>query len=403
MSTLDSIAACSGRLVEEKYCLKMVPKETGVDLKIVHMIYEEKQIDADTKMMVPVKLEWLDPTEEILQQALQYNGDTSAFCSEIDPYFRLKLNNSKLYKLFYESTSGHKSIFGSYYNKNDCRRWIFMRNMIALNTRELCYLYNLIHDCIEKNGEDYFDYFIGKHIIKSNGKNRNSRKRLGFSKSKEAVIRHFGYSFLLCYPNEVFDDDIQFLFDVIDQLSSKDFKPNVLIGVLDIKKANPHLKFEDIFRRAAKCYCDNNFIYIRDAVDNLHAQSIAYSKLVKDGLNRKKHAFIMSNKALHCYDEMYKGPEYEAPFNIDGWDIVPIKSGLALGYVNLIANASPQYYLDQALQQGAHFFAGFKNKKVVLIEYKDGCIQSARRNYRDEILSISYAAPSDLNEEVKGE
>ena len=397
MSTLDSIAS-SGKLTENKYCLKMVPKEDGIALKIIHVVFQEQEIDSETKMMVPESVEWLDPTEELLEQALQYNGDTSTFCSEIDPYFRLKLKGSNLYKLFYDSESGHKSIFNYYSNKDNCKRWIFMRNMISLNTRELCYLYNLIHDCIEKNGEDYFDFFIGKYVIKSNEKNRNSRKRLGFSKAKETVIKHFGYSFLLCYPNKMFDDDIGFLFDVMDQISSKDFKPNILLGVLNIKQANSRLKYEDIFRKAAKCYCENNFTYLRDAIDNLHAQAIAYNSLVKDGLDRYKHPFVMSNKRLKDVNCEYRGAEYNTPFEIEGWDIVPIKSTLALGYVNLLANAVPEYYLTQATQQGSDFFAGFKGKKTVLIEYKDGCVQSVRRNYRDEILPVNYIHQSGSQE-----
>lgn len=393
MSTNSSIGSKS-RLDQEKYDIILSPNPDGsIGLKVTHMVYAERENENGERVLYPIQMQWLEPTEEALARALQQNALSYSLCDDLDPYFRWKLKDSKLYDFFYNSNSTHKSLYEAYGGRLDregIKKWIFLLNMIRLSTKELSYLHNLVKPTANAKNEDYFDYFIGKYIIRSNGKNRNSRIRLGFSKKKETIIKKYGYTFLVGAANQLFDDDLDFLCEILDQLSCDEHRQDALYKILGIKKMNPNLKYEDIIRRAAKHCLENKTTYLRISISNLYDQSLMYGKLVRDGLDQNKHPMMLSNKMLACEDSPYRGPEGEVPFAINGWDIVPIKSMSVLNYVNLLANAAPKYYLTQTTNEHSDYYAGFRKKKVVLIECKDGFVQNIRRNFRDVLLTVEY-------------
>lgn len=370
---------CSSSLDNtDLYSLVLVPNNNMFDIKIcktntVVQLYDRSNI------LAPQDIELMDYSDE-RYFALFENTYSTALLYMLDPYYRTKFKNTEIYNmLYYNVASGYSSTPANDTIRNTTR------NLIVLDVNTLLYIYHLTVDGHSfDDGKTAFYLFL-KDIIPYKKKGRNARVRLGISKNKEKVLKKFPVSWLLKYDNRVFDDDVDFLLKVMEQLNND---KTILQEFLDIKTTNNHLTFQEITKKAIVSNLENEQnINFRQAIGNLSILATSYNAFKKDGFDKPfRMTHIMTMTGLEFPDT----PQPHVNFSIDNGKVYAIKNIGALRYANALSNAMPLDYINQALTMGSTFALAVKHGKYYLCESKDGIVINIKRNAQHALIDIKY-------------
>lgn len=370
-------------------------EKNKLDLKIMHMAFDQIGEDySKSDLMIPKSVEILEPTNQLIAKLCGSNYPIL----DVDPYIRTKLCGSPLYTFLYDSKLGLVSRNIKYGKTVSLRtehefneQETYLINLINLSSKDLNYLYHLSED-INGYQEDTFDELLTQCVFPKTTKNRNSRKRLGISKSKEKAIKLLKQPFLLKYENEMFDDDIDFLVNIISEIDVRQVK-TFLHKIMHVKSLNKNLKFEDIVRKICKyCLKSNKKSLSREAIDNFDTQAFAYESLISGGLNPQiqKLKLLDDWKMIFFSENDTLKPSDNIPFCIDGYEISKFLTRRSLYYANAMTKAYTISYIRQGIETGSEFFLVYNKRRMVLAEYRHGIVISAKRHFNEVMINVSY-------------
>ena len=370
---------CSSSLDNtDLYSLVLVPNNNMFDIKICKTNTVVQPYDR-SNILAPQNIELMDYSDE-RYFALFENTYSTALLYMLDPYYRMKFKNTEIYNmLYYNLACGYSSTPANETIRNTTR------NLIVLDVNTLLYIYHLTVDGHSfDDGKKAFDLFL-KDIIPYKKNGRNARVRLGISKNKEKVLKKFPVSWLLKYDNCIFDDDVDFLLKVMDQLNND---RTILQEFLDIKATNNRLTFQEITKKAIVSNLENEQnINFRQAMGNLSILSTSYDAFAKSGFDKPfRMTHIMTMTELDFPDL----PQPDANFSINNGRVYAIKNIGALRYANALSNAMPLDYINQALTKGSTFALAVRHGKYYLCESKDGMVINIKRNAQNALIDISY-------------
>lgn len=381
METRRIILRDSKLRLTELYSPVVVQKGHEVGLQVLHTRY---QIKEDNGLSMLSETYWLEPTPQNINRILDC-CEKDFILLTIDPYLRYKLAGTPIYESLYSVDS--KSTLNMYQTDSSKKLDNVLTNLILLPVKSLLYLYNLTMFAPHNKDANPFLDALYECKFRPANKNRNARKNLGISKAKETIIKRYGFSFLFGLENEVFDDDMEFLFHITDgdNFDSK----KTLEQILCIKSYNRSLKYEDIIRRASKIFIDNSYYtYVHQALIDMRKQCELHGALVGDDI--AKHHPKFSSSLNNSFGEYRpKGIVDPPPFEIDGWDVYSIPYTSCLAYINNLCKAVTDQYLQQTIQQGHVFFAAMRKGRVALVEYHNGMVLNIKQRGKDLALSVT--------------
>jgi hypothetical protein len=358
--------------------LTLIPKDNSFDIKICKTNTSVKPYDR-SNVLIPQNVEILDYSDE-LYFTLFDNTYSTALLYMLDPYYRMKFKNTEVYNmLYYNVSSGYSNTPANETIRNTTR------NLIVLDVDALLYIYHLTVDGRSfEEGKKNFDLFL-KDLLPYKTNGRNARVRLNISKNKEKVLKRFPVPWILKYDNRVFDDDVDFLLDVMKLIGNDRI---VLQEFLDIKSTNLHLTFQDITKKVIVSNLENEQnINFRQAIGNLSILATSYNAFKKNGFDKPfRMTHIMTMTELDFPDT----PQPDANFSIDNGKVYSIKNIGSLRYANALSNAMPLDYINQALTMGSTFALAVKHGKYYLCESKDGTVINIKRNAQNALINILY-------------
>ena len=378
MATKKYVFCSSSSDNTDLYSLTLIPKDNSFDIKICKTNTSVKPYDR-SNVLIPQNVEILDYSDE-LYFTLFDNTYSTALLYMLDPYYRMKFKNTEVYNmLYYNVSSGYSNTPANETIRNTTR------NLIVLDVDALLYIYHLTVDGRSfEEGKKNFDLFL-KDLLPYKTNGRNARVRLNISKNKEKVLKRFPVPWILKYDNRVFDDDVDFLLDVMKLIGNDRI---VLQEFLDIKSTNLHLKFQDITKKVIVSNLENEQnINFRQAIGNLSILATSYNAFKKNGFDKPfRMTHIMTMTELDFPDT----PQPDANFSIDNGKVYSIKNIGALRYANALSNAMPLDYINQALTMGSTFALAVKHGKYYLCESKDGTVINIKRNAQNALINILY-------------
>ena len=378
MATKKYVFCSSSSDNTDLYSLTLIPKDNSFDIKICKTNTSVKPYDR-SNVLIPQNVEILDYSDE-LYFTLFDNTYSTALLYMLDPYYRMKFKNTEVYNmLYYNVSSGYSNTPANETIRNTTR------NLIVLDVDALLYIYHLTVDGRSfEEGKKNFDLFL-KDLLPYKTNGRNARVRLNISKNKEKVLKCFPVPWILKYDNRVFDDDVDFLLDVMKLIGNDRI---VLQEFLDIKSTNLHLTFQDITKKVIVSNLENEQnINFRQAIGNLSILATSYNAFKKNGFDKPfRMTHIMTMTELDFPDT----PQPDANFSIDNGKVYSIKNIGALRYANALSNAMPLDYINQALTMGSTFALAVKHGKYYLCESKDGTVINIKRNAQNALINILY-------------
>ena len=378
MATKKYVFCSSSSDNTDLYSLTLIPKDNSFDIKICKTNTSVKPYDR-SNVLIPQNVEILDYSDE-LYFTLFDNTYSTALLYMLDPYYRMKFKNTEVYNmLYYNVSSGYSNTPANETIRNTTR------NLIVLDVDALLYIYHLTVDGRSfEEGKKNFDLFL-KDLLPYKTNGRNARVRLNISKNKEKVLKRFPVPWILKYDNRVFDDDVDFLLDVMKLIGNDRI---VLQEFLDIKSTNLHLTFQDITKKVIVSNLENEQnINFRQAIGNLSILATSYNAFKKNGFDKPfRMTHIMTMTELDFPDT----PQPDANFSIDNGKVYSIKNIGALRYANALSNAMPLDYINQALTMGSTFALAVKHGKYYLCESKDGTVINIKRNAQNALINILY-------------
>ena len=375
MATKRLLFSSSVTEVNELYTLCMIPNVNGPEMKICKTTLEGESGYGDHKLQIPSSVEFLDFNDELFYNAFKQAYDRT-ITEVVDPFIRWKYRGTRVYEILYGQKSGNndKSI-----SSDDLMRTI--RNLIVCDVRTIMYLYHLAETESNELSKTVFLEFL-RWPLNYKNTNRNARLKLGISKNKEKVLKDFPIAWILRYGNEVFDDDVDFL---LDMLRAKRNDRNLLRYFLNAKQANPKLKYIDIARKAIITNLENkDAITFRRGMENINRLSEGYNILKKHGFKRQFR--LVPTIAMLSLDTPNKAEEPN--FTVPGGEVFPIIAVDELRYANAISNAMHGEYIEQARDRGCCFYLIHRHKKYYIAEVLDGEIINVFRNGQYVILDI---------------
>ena len=373
--TREKLFSCSTfKEAIDLHSLLVVPQDDKLEVKIARMTTELRG-DVIEQIAYPKGMEILPFDDELFEKAFKSLYDKSAI-ELLDVYFRWKYKNSLSYSCLY----GYKHSTTSSVHSNHIS--MALRNLIVCDVGVMDYIYHLVNndDSSELTTAKFLDFLRVKIPYNPNGK--NARLRLKMSKNKERVLKKYQYPWILLYENSVFDDDIDFLFSVVQARPKSN---GLLKEILNIKSANPSIKFETIARTAIVMNLESEeVVRFDEAISNLSMLASGYKAFKANGYDRPfvltKHKVLSSVPTL--------GKLTDIPFEIDDAKIYPISSGAELRYANALSNASTYATLDHAVDKGSVFYFIVRHGKYYLCEYNDDTVVGIYRDGQYRILDI---------------
>ena len=381
MSTKKHLHESSCLQEDKKYVTPiLIPNECGFDVKMCVLNFNAETNKLGRCHYVSKK-EVLNFSDELFVDAYQHLG-SSVLLELLDPYFRCKFTNPKIYEaLYFTETSGYTTTSTS----ADAKR-AFIRNMIVLDQGAISYLYNLMLTCgNERTAIKQLHSFL---TINSNYRNvkRNARLRLGISKNKEKVLKAFPQQFIVNLDNKLFDDDVDFLIEVVTTARND---TNILKKILYIKQTNPRLKYEDIVRTAINSNLNSNKnMSFSSAIYNLSSLADMYNFMVKE--SHFDCPFKMSTSIAHTTLEGYEPPEVDCNISVENAMVYRLTTSWYIAYANAITNAYPTDYLEQSIMKKSGFYLIVKHGKYYMCETRDSVVIGVRRNGKEALLDINY-------------
>lgn len=359
------------------YSLTLLPNGKTFDIKICKTITEVTPCES-SNILQPKNVELFDYSDELYFKLFDQTYST-ALLYMLDPYYRLKYANTKVYETLYFSAASYNNTPSAETIRNTTR------NLIVLDVKAISYIHHLTTDGVSfENGKKCFDLFM-KDILPYNPNGRNARTRLGISKNKEKVLKRFPVSWLLKYDNIVFDDDVDFLLKVLETFGNN---RTILQEILDVKKVNPKLTFQRIVKEAIVANLENEqTITFKCAIANLSVLAKSYEEFAKNGFD--KPFKLTPNMSMNCFDWPDTKVK-DANFTISNGRVYTIKNVSSLRYANALSNAMPLDYLNQALLMGSTFALAVKHGKYYLCESKEGTVINIKRNAQDALIDVSY-------------
>ena len=357
----------------------LIPNATGFDLKMCKLTFNETNRQFGNCQYVTSR-ELLDFSDELFEDAYQHLG-SSTLLDLLDPYFRCKFTNPKIYEaLYYLNTTEYNS---NSVSSEYLRAFIF--NLIVLDQRTVSYLYNLLDNGDNSNVIKQLHAFL---TIKLNYRNvnRNARLKLGISKNKEKVLKAFPHPFIVNLDNKLFDDDVDFLISVVKTVRSD---VNVLRKILNIKNANPKIKYENIVRTAIETNLNNGkHISFSSAIYNLNSLVDMYDSMKKEF--DFDQPFKMSKSIAKSTLAGYTLPERDCTITVPNAKVYKLTTAWHIAYANAVTNAYPVDYLEQSIMQKSGFYLIVKHGKYYMCETRDCIVINVRRNGKDALLDINY-------------
>lgn len=359
------------------YSLTLLPNGKTFDIKICKTITNVVPCEA-SNILKPKSVELFDYSDELYFKLFDQTYST-ALLYMLDPYYRLKYANTKVYETLYFSAANYNNTPSAETIRNTTR------NLIVLDVKTMSYIHHLTTDGVSfEDGKKSFELFI-KDILPYNPDGRNARTRLGISKNKEKVLKVFPVSWLLKYDNIVFDDDVDFLLKVLENFGNS---RTVLQEILDVKKVNPKITFQRIVKEAIVTNLENEQnITFKCAIANLSVLAKSYEEFAKHGFDKPFR--VTPNLGMNSLDWPNTNVQ-DANFSISNGRVYTIKNVSSLRYANALSKAMSLDYLNQALLMGSTFALAVKHGKYYLCESKDGMVINIKRNAQDALIDISY-------------
>ena len=366
MATKKYVFCSSSSDNADLYSLALIPNNNSFDIKICKTNTNVQPYD-HSNILVPTNVDVLDYSDE-LYFTLFENTYSTALLYMLDPYYRMKFKNTAIYNiLYYNVSSGYSNTPANETIRNTTR------NLIVLDVNTLLYIYHLTVDGRSfDEGKKNFDLFL-KDLLPYKKNGRNARVRLNISKNKEKVLKRFPIPWILKYDNRVFDDDVDFLLDVMKLVGDD----RIILQ-----------KFQDITKKVIVSNLENEQnINFRQAIGNLSILSTSYDAFKKNGFDKPfRMTHIMTMTELEFPDT----PQPDVNFSIDNGKVYSIKNIGSLRYANALSNAMPLDYINQALTMGSTFALAVKHGKYYLCESKDGTVINIKRNAQNALINISY-------------
>ena len=382
MSTKKHLYASYCLSDDKKYVTPvLVPNDNGFCIKMCVITLDEKEQNLGKCKYVTTR-EIFDFSDELFDDAYQHLGH-SVLLDLLDPYFRCKFTNPKIYEvLYFIENNGYNSTksIGS-----DAMK-AFIRNLIVLDQGCISYLYNLMSNCGDaKTAANQLHGFLTTNLNYRNV-NRNSRIKLGISKNKEKVLKAFPQQFIVNLDNRLFDDDVDFLIDVIKTANSD---VNILRKILYIKQSNPKLKYEDIVRTAIYTNLNNGRnLSFASSIYNLNSLADMYNFMVRE--SKFDQPFKMSTSIAQTTLEGYEPPEKDCEVRVPDAKVYKLTTSWYIAYANAISNAYPTDYLEQSMMKKSGFHLIVKHGKYYMCETRDCVVINVKRNGNEALLDLSY-------------
>lgn len=368
---------CQQTSESDYYSIVLVPKGKEFDVKICK-VCTHAEPDGVTPLTVPDKYLILDYSDQAFYNAVDFLHP-AALLQMLDPYFRMKLNGSKLYRCLYRSLYSEP-------NYNSSLIKCVTRNMIVLDRNTLLYLHHLV-DNMNDDARHAF-YLLCQQPLPYNPLGRNARTRLGISKNKEKVLKRFPYYDILVMDNKVFEDDVDFLLSVSSAVN--DTTGDIIKKILYTKKVNPKLSYQQIVKVAIMNNVDNETetVSFKMSCSHIEAQAKYYEMFKSKGYDRQLKLVSIAPIRITYFDKLVAAPE--PTFSVPNAKIYPITCPEGLSYANALADGMPLEYLLQAVSVGSHFYLVIKHGRHYLLEEKDGFVVNAKRNATNALIEINY-------------
>lgn len=380
MATKQTILSSTNRRNEDIYTLCTMPNADGksLSIKILHFNTAVEQC-FESNILTTTGHEILDYSDELYDKVYDTVYSTALFYM-LDPYYRAKFANTEIYNLLYYQTGSYD---GNSFSGGSAKH--YTRNLIVLDKDAILYLYYLTKNSDFVKHKTLFESMIRQNLSYDASK-KNARQRLRISKKKEKVLKQFLYPWILQYDNNVFEDDVDFLIEVVKTQGYS--ASTILNNFLDIKKANLKLTYQQIAKCAILMNLENS-----TSVPFSEAMS-SYARLAKsfrqlhgyDGNFRLSRAIPIATTLDFQDHNKATAPTFE----VENAKVYPITSEGGMRYANAISNAFSANYLNAALNAGSQFYFVVKHGKYYLGETKNGLLINLKRNGAPAYLFVNY-------------
>ena len=360
------------KLNDGLFSLTTTVEDGELKLSVIKLhTHNYEHVEFNKEPITAYQTEQLQLTKELFDLIVNQHGEDMVAAS-MDAFMRWKFRDSIVYKLlYYAESTNYRS--GTSYVKD--LLWVLYDTDVDV-LEYLVYLFG---------GEELkMDLFLSACLKAPVGKNGCSpRHRLGFSKNKARVIKACRFPEVMSLPNYVFDDDIDFLLEFFEIRHTY-----ALLSILQIKEANPKLKYEDIIRRATIFTIDaqNEWISFSSAIDSFKELLKCYNIFKANGFDCP---FKLCKSSLIGVNYSAEG-EANAKFIVEGARSYRITKSEELVYANAISEAFSKDALIQVLARGNDFYLIVKKGRYYIAEVHDGYIININSKYDASSLQIVY-------------